>query len=283
MENSKKRIKLLIIGGSGNIGRDLLPSLEGNFEIRAWFRDKNRTIPLKHIKWSKVDITKPSRRYIIDLKWADKVLYLAGTTGMNDPRSYDINVKCFENIIKNLNKSKNINFIYFSTIEAHGPTGETVTVIGQVDEPINIYGRSKLEAEKIIEKYSLTNPLFSYYILRLGNVSLINNYQAILNNYFLKNIFGNYEITNLSIEEIVKAVNILLTKFKLSNQTRYLTGKTIGTDSQKSFFWKLLEMLVVNLMRLTKKGGFWYYLSEGGRVRSKRRYSEIIYQELNII
>jgi len=156
--------KLLITGGSGFIGTNLIEKLQANFEILNI--DINPPKLKSHISfWEKIDI--------VDLPLFEKsiitfnpnyVIHLAARTDLNGKKieDYSANTIGVKNLLTILNKSNSLQRVIFTssmyvTIPGYNPqTFEDYN-------PHTIYGESKVQTEKIIKQH---NPSYSWCIVR---------------------------------------------------------------------------------------------------------------------
>lgn len=161
-------MKVLVTGGAGFIGSHLVDLLVDKGEdVRALVRkgevhpkytDDNRLDILEHVKSLGVEIVygnlldKPSLEKAC--KGVDVVYHLAAIAheyvGLPTKVYFDINATGTKNLLDACIKEKIERFIYVSTIEAIGPSpdGKPLTEESKPN-PVCIYGKSKLEGEKI--------------------------------------------------------------------------------------------------------------------------------------
>ncbi len=150
---AKEKIDVLITGARGKLGRALCTRLNKEYKIVG----VNRNL---------ADITDRKRILDIVINYNPNIIiHTAAYTDvdacqMNPDEAYNVNVGGTENIAHAAQKS-NSNLIYISTDyvfdgEKNGPYKET-----DLANPINIYGKTKLEGEKIIQ-----NIMKKYLIIR---------------------------------------------------------------------------------------------------------------------
>ena len=159
--------KLLIVGGSGFIGSNLIKEFLTNkkkdFEIFVSTRSKKnlvRTNILSKKDISKLnviesDLTRESSLNTLSKLNFDYVIYAAGLLGgksLNKRDYEEVNVKATLNLLKNLNKEGLKLFVYFSSAGVVGPNSKPVCESHPYN-PTNLYEKTKAEAEEIVKSY----------------------------------------------------------------------------------------------------------------------------------
>jgi len=164
-----KRKKIIVIGGSGDLGQALIPKLLSNgFDCVSISRKSNRNKLVKNIK---CDITNFRKLNLIINKFKpDIIIHLAGLTGniaceTNPKKAFLTNVFGTLNILKSSIKLKP-KIIFISTGEIYGKTKNRVNE-NALPKPVNIYGITKMLAENLILNYS-TNYKTPAIILRFS-------------------------------------------------------------------------------------------------------------------
>lgn len=163
--------KILVTGASGFIGKNLIQFLyKKNYSLKILFRNENFKKKIEPYG----ETFKGDLEDFVSLKGLLKdvevIIHGAGSIkGNNYKDFYKGNVKTTENLI-NLIKEEGEDikkFIYLSSLSAFGPANsEKLPAEEDMPCPISHYGKSKLEAEKIIEE-NLGIPVV---ILRLSGV-----------------------------------------------------------------------------------------------------------------
>ena len=162
-------MRFAVTGGVGFIGSYLVKLLveEGhevtvidnlyntvNSRLESLFPEINK------IEFQKIDIRdRESMKKV--LKNIDGVFHQAALTVVQDsfsrPEEYfDVNVRGTENIFKLANENK-FKVVYASSSSVYGHKLETPIAEDVERNPINPYGKTKLEAEHLAEKYSKLN------------------------------------------------------------------------------------------------------------------------------
>lgn len=160
---------ILITGASGQLGNAVLNQLYGKFELLATDININKSNTL-NIPFVILDITNSEQIKNTLSKFSpDVIINLAAFTDvdgceLNPDRAYLLNTKSVEMLSDNFDGQ----FIQISTdyvFDGHkGPYSED-----DHTNPLSIYGKTKLEAEKILQDFGKnscilrTNVLFDYY------------------------------------------------------------------------------------------------------------------------
>ena len=159
-------MRFVVTGGAGFIGSHLVKLLvEEGHEITVIDnlhkgKKENLASIINKIKFQKIDIRDyESLRKI--LKNVDGVFHQAALTVVQDsfsrPEEYfDVNVHGTENIFKLANENK-FKVVYASSSSVYGHKLEIPITEDAERSPISPYGKTKLEDEYLVEKYSKLN------------------------------------------------------------------------------------------------------------------------------
>lgn len=149
-------MKALITGATGFIGSHLAGALiNKGFEVACLVRNPSN---LKFIEGMNVSIIKgdcTDRESLSDaVRGIDYVFHLAGLTKACSEEDYfNSNVKGTENIVQAvIEKNQGIKrFVYMSSLAAAGPSYDGRPIKEDSEPiPVSVYGRTKLEGEKIV-------------------------------------------------------------------------------------------------------------------------------------
>ena len=144
--------KMLVIGGTSLLGYKLL-SNTNDFELYASY-NKN-LINLKNVETLKIDITnKKNCENIFDLK-PDIILNTAAITNVDycekfERNAFDVNVTGTKNIAE-IAEKLGVKLIHIST-DAVFSGDKKIYLEEDEPNPISVYGKTKLESEKIVSK-----------------------------------------------------------------------------------------------------------------------------------
>lgn len=158
-------MKALITGATGFIGSHLSEALiKAGFEVTCLVRNSSNLRYIEGINVRKIigDCTDIGSLYKA-VKGVDYVFHLAGLTKAETDEDYYIaNVNGTENIVNAVLKvnPEIRRFVYLSSLSAAGPSmnGRALTEENE-PVPVSAYGKSKLEAEKIVLRHVKDFPL----------------------------------------------------------------------------------------------------------------------------
>ncbi len=150
-------MKALVTGGTGFIGSHMVEFLIARgFEVVCPVRDKNR---LKHLKGIPANIVGYDRlNPAIEAEGGvDYVIHLAGATRAPDYEAYKIaNVERTRDLLdlfsNEICRDRLKRFVLVSSQAAAGPAIDGTKPVRESDtpRPVSSYGRSKLEAERLV-------------------------------------------------------------------------------------------------------------------------------------
>ena len=150
----KKNNKACIIGGSGFVGTNLTKILE-NQEVLIIDKRKPRN---SHVKSIMYDIRNSLQS--LDFENSNTLVLLAAEHRDDvHPISlyYDVNVKGTKNVLDKMDDVGIKNLIFTSSVAVYGLNKENPMEFHAVD-PFNHYGKSKLQAEKVIRDWYEKDP-----------------------------------------------------------------------------------------------------------------------------
>jgi len=116
-------MKIAVIGGSGFVGRHIIPHLAKENSVSYISRSENPKLKNLGVQWIKGNITNENDLKI--LGELDTIIDLVAVINEKEQRHEDVNVKGMENIIRNAGNAK---IVYFSAMNADvGQTNYFVT------------------------------------------------------------------------------------------------------------------------------------------------------------
>lgn len=153
-------MKYILIGGSGFIGQHFKSLLADNIVLNL---DINGGINNSEFEYCDIN-----KKIEVDISKYESisVIHLAAVHFDFQLNYYETNVKGTLNVLDWINKNKNIvNYVFFSSVATYGDSisGKDES---SVQEPYNDYGKSKLEAEKLIINWNKTNSKIKTVIVR---------------------------------------------------------------------------------------------------------------------
>ncbi len=192
-------MKIVILGAGGQLGQELLKNLNQEDEIKAYSR-----IELDLLNHSKV-------RNIISSERPEIVINAAAYTSVdkaedNIDEAFKINSYAVENIAKCL-KEFGGYLIHYSTDYVFDGKKEAKYLENDQTNPINIYGKSKLEGEKKIQ-----NILTNFFIFRTSWV--IGEYGK------------NFAKTILKLSKVKNNLNVVFDQVGVPTSTNLISKVT---------------------------------------------------------
>ena len=157
-------MKFVVTGGAGFIGSNIVKQLlkqnHTPIVIDNLCRGEIERISSPEIEFHKVDIRNFDQLKKI-LKNSDGIFHQAALTDVQESftkqEEYnDVNVKGTENIFK-IAKEFNLKVVYASSSSIYGNPGKISITENSKRDPINPYGKTKLDDEFIAENYSKDN------------------------------------------------------------------------------------------------------------------------------
>lgn len=200
-------MKYILIGGSGFIGQHfkkiLGKDIIANLDIDSGINSSD-FINCNILNYKDLD------NFSIFSKEEITLIHLAAVHFDFQKNFFETNVKGTQNVLNFITKNKNIKkFVFFSSVATYGKSTFGKDELS-VQEPLNDYGKSKLEAEKLILNWSNNNndtqtiiirPAVVYGEYNFGNV--FNLFQQIRSKLFA--IIGDGK----NIKSIAYAGNIV--------------------------------------------------------------------------
>lgn len=228
MQKNYKRLNLLITGGAGYLGSKITTNfvMKGHQVTVIDKLDFNKSslnhlFCFKNFTLIKDDVRKKKLLKKI-LKQKDFIFPLAGIVGapLCDLRKKDaleVNQKNIEFIIDNIKKDQKI--IYPTTNSGYG-IGEKTKFCDETTplNPISLYGRTKVEAEKIILQHdnsiSLRLATVFGYSYRMRTDLLVNNFvETAIKKKKLDIFEPNFRRNYIHVEDVVNAFNFAVQNF----------------------------------------------------------------------
>ena len=247
-------MKILITGSSGYIGSCIYEFLKKKYDLIGIDKKKNR---IKKQNFSHIDILNKKKlndffKKNLDIK---TIIHLAGESTIdnisNKSNYIKNNIQVTKNIVEVMKKYQINNIIFSSTAAVYQSTNEKITE-KKIVKPNNIYGKTKLDCEKLIKKENFNYLIFrffnvcgSYFEKKVGEMHLPETHLIpIVINKLLKNekikIYGsNYKTKDgtcirdyIHIKDLCNAHYLALKKFnnkKFNEIINLGTGKGFST------------------------------------------------------
>ena len=205
-------MKILILGANGFLGVHLSKYLKKEHKVITCGRSKKVDIKLKKFNQKSISflLNKTSPQIIINLIALTNVDECEKKPHM----AKKINKNIVKNIvfaIKKIRSSNKIFFIHLSTDQVYsgkGPHNENMT------NPINIYGKTKLEGEKVIDiaNSCIIRTNFIGKSLTRDKKSLTDWIHSSLINKQKINTYNNIKFSPLSINSLCKYIDLIIKK-----------------------------------------------------------------------
>lgn len=151
-------MKILVTGGTGYIGRELVNSLVSDHEVRCLVRNNSDISKLPDsVELFYGDITEPETLEGV-CEDIEIVIHLAAKPSMVSSKSnqemIDVNVKGTLNLLREVKKFDVEKLIFYSSIAVFGEVDNKNDLESVEDyNPETIYGKSKLKVEEMCRKF----------------------------------------------------------------------------------------------------------------------------------
>lgn len=258
LKNEINMAKVCVIGGSGFIGSYLLKLIASSHIVINL--DKKSYCSVNNVEHLQADITNYGQLRAVFPPDVDVVILLAAEHRDDVyPTSlyYDVNVKGTQNVLK-LMEEKNVrNIIFTSSVAVYGLNKQEPDETSPTD-PFNHYGKSKLEAEKVLKKWydsdpngktlTIIRPTVVFGPSNRGNV--YNLLSQILSGKFLMIGDGENRKSMAYVENIAgfiaHCIDLDLRQFHLFNYIDKpdLSTKELVTQAEKAIGKKILPFKI---------------------------------------
>ncbi len=283
------KYKIFVTGSNGFIGSNLIKYLKKkNFEI---YGCDNKNLK-ENSKFIKSDFFSKKTINFIKNNNIDFIIHLAATTEIKNNQKNSI--KCINNnFIKTKNflkelKNKKIKikkFIFASSAAVYGLSSKKKLIETSTKNPISAYGKSKLMAERFINKNAFFN-IGSIFLLRFFNVTggnmMLNKKKTFFNNlynsYVKKNffyIYGNDHCTKdgtpvrdfIDIKKISLIIEKIIIKPSQNKVHTFNIGSGIGISLLEVIKYLLKKKIKIKYSYKKKKiGDISYSISNNQKI-----------------
>lgn len=145
-------MKCLVIGGSGFVGSQLIPQLQPTWNVINLDKaDSSKFSSITHI----MDVREPDS-FMHHMQGVDTVVFLAAEHRDDvTPASlyFDVNVQGMRNVLASMDQYGVRRIVFTSSVAIYGLGISTPLCETDRIDPFNDYGRSKWEAEKILQEW----------------------------------------------------------------------------------------------------------------------------------
>lgn len=260
------KITSLVTGASGFVGSHLVDKLlELNHNVRIIARKESR---LKWIDTSKVEIFNCDYHNVSTLKDAvQNVDYVFHVAGVIKAKSREVYYKGNVEVTKNLLKAIELfnpnlkRFVFISSQAAAGPSPDGVPKTEDMEcNPVTTYGKSKLEAEKVVRNFEGKIP---FTIVRPSAVYGPRDPEILLFFQTLKKGiqpmvgFTEKYVSLVYVSDLIDGILLSAFSEKSLNQTYFVSSEKgygweeIGNISSKILEKKVLKIRIPHFMVYT--------------------------------
>ncbi len=304
-----------LTGSTGFIGKQLLfKLLNHNYRVYSLVRDNNQFSSSLYSHPQLITLKgKLSDLTVLRKGTADAIVvfHLASSLRLFEKRTelYHTNIKGTENLLKACGQAnRKIRFIFTSSIEAIGPSSQESAKPPDTPSPITDYGKSKLQAEKIIRAFCQTHPNVTYTIVRAGNVydlqnGIVKAIAEILKSggwkaALLYHMFKDHSFSLIHLRDLLDILTLVAVSEQAENKTYFAVGeslsikKIISIIEQGSRVKKELPTTAFSKTMLafwnlgikaTKQSDLISYLSLCGKRKFQNYYDDHIVADLHYI
>ena len=157
---------IIVLGGSGFIGKSLIDRLEKTNSTNTKVLVHSTKIKTSLKKFQGNILDKTLKKNIQD---GDIIVNLVGQYNGEISNFIDLNINGSFNLLESCKGKKNIKIILISSIDVYGECGKQSSRENKKLSPQYSYGLIKLFNEKIYENFAKTNNV-NIIVLRLGNL-----------------------------------------------------------------------------------------------------------------
>lgn len=262
----RNKITSLVTGTSGFVGSHLVDKLlELNHNVRVIMRKESK---LKWIDPTRVEIFNSDYDDVENLRDAvsnvDYVFHVAGVIKAKTKEIYyKGNVEVTQNLleaVEQFNPSLN-RFVFISSQAAAGPSPSNQPKTEEMEcNPVTTYGKSKLEAERVVRNYEAKIP---FTIVRPSAVYGPRDPEILLFFQTLKKGiqpmvgFSEKYVSLVHIQDLIDGILLAAFSDKSLNQTYFISSEKgygweeIGNISSKIFGKRVLKLRIPHFMIFT--------------------------------
>lgn len=254
-------LKILVTGGAGFIGRNLVDFLLENNKVKIYDNLSSSTrSDIESLIKKGAEFTQSDILDVDSLKNAsngyDMIIHLAAKSGvvdsiLNPEDTYNVNVKGTENVMKCCAENKIKKIIFASSASVYADSKNPLNEKSETN-PQSPYGKSKLEAESIIKNYSQKFNISSI-CLRMFNVygrgqninfvGVISKFISDISNDKSIHINGDGKQTRdfVSIHDVIDAFDCAIKNINEKRGTVYNigSGKSISINELAGILIKI--------------------------------------------
>ncbi len=230
-------MKILITGATGFVGSHIVSELlSQGYDVTAIVRKTSKLDNLKDCKINYEYVSLDDEESLVKLlSEFDVIVHCAGIVRALNWDNYEkTNVIGTRNLVNAAIKNKDTlkKFIYISSQAAMGPsTTQVPKSLSEKENPVSLYGKSKLMAEQEVKKLSGQIP---YTILRPASVygprdKDIFIFFNLVKHHLKPQTFNKRFIQLIFVKDIAEVIYKIINNTKTDNKTYYLSDGNIYT------------------------------------------------------
>ncbi|MEW6097203.1 MAG: NAD-dependent epimerase/dehydratase family protein [bacterium] len=257
MRASKNKVKILITGGTGFIGKHLVKTLcKKEHTVKVLVRKSSDVSWLKELNAELVygDILNEESLFKA-CEGIEVVYHLSAKLGqwrVQEEEIYRVNVEGTKNLLDACLKNRISQFVFCSTPGVIGKTGDKAAKEDLPYNPPYIYEKTKVEAEKLVIKYhrekglpiTIIRPDFVYGPHDLRRLKL---YRALKNNKFLIVGNGKAYLHPTYIDDVIQGFELVMNNPKANGEIYNIAGPRPLTVNE--YVETICEVLKVRVPR----------------------------------
>jgi nucleoside-diphosphate-sugar epimerase len=235
-------MRIIILGYTGLIGNNIFKYLFKNTSsnlICVGRNVKNKPYKNSRIKYFKWDFNSFKKQDLVFLKKANIIINCVGKIDNNTDNLKNINVHFIKKLLKYINIEKTkIRLIHLSSVAVYGGGKNYIDQNKVVSENSriktnNLYSKSKLEADLLIQKFikKNINRNLSYTILRISNVFGCENKTNLFKfvSFSTKlgiwiRCFNDIMFNFVNVKDVSQSVFLVISKLKISKNKTYIVS-----------------------------------------------------------
>lgn len=234
-------MKVFVTGATGFIGMSLCRALaaEGH-DIVALIRnpEKAQSLPTEKIQFVRGDLSSFKDKNL-ELPECDVVVHLAAALTVKNQEDYSVNYTTVVDFVECLSRQKWTprRFIFASSLAAGGPTSYGAPLSeDSADNPVEEYGRTKLEAEKYLQSAPFPTTSFRPpMVMGPGSVPVLALFQMARAGVGVTVTGIDQEVSFIHVDDLAEAIIAMCGEEGSGHKTYYTVHEEIVTTSS---MWK---------------------------------------------
>lgn len=241
LDISQKQLNILVTGATGFLGKRLVAALlKKNYKVKVSLRE-NRKMPFSHENLESFDCDLQDTMHLKEVcKNIDIIIHLAAVINARNKEEYiKVNVSGTINLINCVNNNPPKQFIFISSVNVLNGS--------------SYYALSKKEAEREVMKsglnYTIIRPTMLYGPGDVKNIGYIVDFAQKW--HFIPNFDnGEYQLQPLFIDDLVKAIVLVINEARSFNKVYNLGGADIVSFNKMISMIKQILSVKTRIIRL---------------------------------